>query len=303
MKVESEISTMTTSAFFSYFRGILLLYCSGSHFIRIDHLKDIMYWLLFFAGLPLIIGVSWRLVASHINQNTPLTNKRILLLIAHPDDEAMFFAPTLLSITQPALQNHVRILCLSQGNIGEIRKHELVKSALHLGIKSEDDVTVLNDDRFRDSMVLRWDRVEISRAIQQHVTVNKGSDINVDIIITFDDKGVSAHANHISLYHGATRFIQNINGRQTSLEKPIELWTLATVDIVRKYISMLDIAFTMLINTPSKTTMVFVNTPNLFIRAQQAMTDCHQSQMLWFRWSWIALSRYMTVNHLNRQMP
>jgi hypothetical protein len=44
-----------------------------------------------------------------------IRNKRICLLIAHPDDEAMFFAPTLLALTDPAMGNHVKILCLSTG--------------------------------------------------------------------------------------------------------------------------------------------------------------------------------------------
>ena len=44
-----------------------------------------------------------------------ITNKRICLLIAHPDDEAMFFSPTLLALTEPELGNHVKILCLSTG--------------------------------------------------------------------------------------------------------------------------------------------------------------------------------------------
>jgi N-acetylglucosaminylphosphatidylinositol deacetylase len=44
-----------------------------------------------------------------------LRNKRICLLIAHPDDEAMFFAPTLLALTHPDAGNHVKILCLSTG--------------------------------------------------------------------------------------------------------------------------------------------------------------------------------------------
>src|SRR3954454_1304079 len=44
-----------------------------------------------------------------------LRNKRICLLIAHPDDEAMFFAPTVLALTDPSLGNHVKILCLSSG--------------------------------------------------------------------------------------------------------------------------------------------------------------------------------------------
>ncbi len=44
-----------------------------------------------------------------------LQNKRICLLIAHPDDEAMFFAPTVLALTRPETGNHVKILCLSSG--------------------------------------------------------------------------------------------------------------------------------------------------------------------------------------------
>jgi len=44
-----------------------------------------------------------------------LYNKRICLLIAHPDDEAMFFAPTVLALTRPETGNHVKILCLSSG--------------------------------------------------------------------------------------------------------------------------------------------------------------------------------------------
>jgi N-acetylglucosaminylphosphatidylinositol deacetylase len=32
--------------------------------------------------------------------------------------------------------------------------------------------------------------------------------------------------------------------------------------------------------------------------AQQAMTGAHKSQMRWFRWGWVGLSRYMVVNDL-----
>lgn len=44
-----------------------------------------------------------------------LSNKRICLLIAHPDDEAMFFAPAVLALTKPELGNHLKILCFSTG--------------------------------------------------------------------------------------------------------------------------------------------------------------------------------------------
>lgn len=49
------------------------------------------------------------------SQLPALENKRVCLLIAHPDDEAMFFAPTVLALTRPETGNHVKILCLSSG--------------------------------------------------------------------------------------------------------------------------------------------------------------------------------------------
>jgi LmbE family N-acetylglucosaminyl deacetylase len=63
-----------------------------------------------------------------------LRNKRICLLIAHPDDEAMFFAPTVLALTAPSLGNHVKILCLSSGMLSlssEIVAHRVIMRWLH----------------------------------------------------------------------------------------------------------------------------------------------------------------------------
>lgn len=54
-------------------------------------------------------------VSSVAMQFPSLRNKRICLLIAHPDDEAMFFAPSLLALTRPETGNSVSILCLSSG--------------------------------------------------------------------------------------------------------------------------------------------------------------------------------------------
>ena len=66
--------------------------------------------------LPILAVVLWLYTVSVTGSRFPkLRNKRICLLIAHPDDEAMFFAPTLLALTDPQLGNHVKILCLSSG--------------------------------------------------------------------------------------------------------------------------------------------------------------------------------------------
>ena len=74
-----------------------------------------MLWITI-ALLPIILVVSWLYTVSITRTRFPkLRNKRICLLIAHPDDEAMFFAPTVLALTEPSLGNHVKILCLSSG--------------------------------------------------------------------------------------------------------------------------------------------------------------------------------------------
>jgi len=44
-----------------------------------------------------------------------LYNKRICLLFAHPDDDGLCFAPSLLALTRPELGNHIKILCISSG--------------------------------------------------------------------------------------------------------------------------------------------------------------------------------------------
>lgn len=75
-----------------------------------------MALLLYAAALLVLVPALYTYAASTIQMRLPrLTNKRICLLIAHPDDEAMFFAPTLLSLTRPETGNHVKILCLSSG--------------------------------------------------------------------------------------------------------------------------------------------------------------------------------------------
>jgi N-acetylglucosaminylphosphatidylinositol deacetylase len=124
-----------------------------------------MEWFTILAA-PVLLVVAWLYTVSVARGKFPkLRNKRICLLIAHPDDEAMFFAPTVLALTDPSLGNHVKILCLSSGRLylplriqwgfpnrvavgdadglGETRKKELAKSGISLGLRQEDDVFVV----------------------------------------------------------------------------------------------------------------------------------------------------------------
>ncbi len=108
-----------------------------------------------------LILVVW-LFTWHMSRSFPtLHNKRICLLIAHPDDEAMFFGPAVQWLTRPELGNQLLILCLSSGDaagLGHIRKTELRHSALLLGVKSPDHVVVIEDAaKLPDSMTAVWD--------------------------------------------------------------------------------------------------------------------------------------------------
>nr|XP_005298249.1 N-acetylglucosaminyl-phosphatidylinositol de-N-acetylase isoform X2 [Chrysemys picta bellii] len=92
---------------------------------------------------------------------------RALVVTAHPDDEAMFFAPTILSLGRFRAQ--LWLLCCSSGNYynqGEIRKNELVQSCAILGIPPS-NVTVIDH-----SYVVK----QQSMFCQQSPTMNTRSD-------------------------------------------------------------------------------------------------------------------------------
>ena len=60
----------------------------------------------------------------------PLTGETLILVIAHPDDEAMFFYPTI------SRAKRLHIICLSNGGydgLGEQREKELQRAARRLG--------------------------------------------------------------------------------------------------------------------------------------------------------------------------
>ncbi|WYZ39787.1 hypothetical protein EsH8_IV_000128 [Colletotrichum jinshuiense] len=269
-----------------------------------------------------------------------LENKRICLLIAHPDDEAMFFAPTVLALARPETGNHFKILCLSSGDadgLGETRKKELVKSGMKLGLRQEQDVYVIDSPDFQDSMTNVWDKAKIAtllgRAFAPQLARQRAAgeepEANIDVLITFDSTGVSSHPNHISLYHGARAFIAALSA-DSQWPSPVDMYTLTSVSFARKYSTLFDAIPTLFSwattagSNPPKppkkpkkeeddsddeddeddyhpTALVYLNqigSKGGLATAWSAMTTAHKSQMVWFRYGWIAFSRYMVINDL-----
>jgi GlcNAc-PI de-N-acetylase len=88
-----------------------------------------------------------------------------LLVIAHPDDEAMFFSPLLLNLKKN--QCDVSIICLSTGGfdgLGSTRRIELLKSAEYYGI-SRDCVKIVDHLDLQDGKENDWPQELISELI------------------------------------------------------------------------------------------------------------------------------------------
>lgn len=205
----------------------------------------------------------------------------VLFVIAHPDDECMFFAPTILSLLREG--HNVYLVCLSKGdyyNQGDLRKKELIASCSKLGILPY-HVTIVDDESFKDGPDYEWD---IDKLGERILSVIKR--VSAESVITFDKAGVSGHANHVAVSRAVDKLHQ---GHQ--LEN-VSVFMLNSTNIVRKYISFLDIPFSSMFFFPT-----FVSLPSEVIRSWRAMS-AHQSQMVWFRKLYIIFSSYMYVNSL-----
>ena len=127
-----------------------------------------------------------------------LKNKEVLILIAHPDDETIFFFPTMKCLLSKYAK--INILCLSNGdyyNEGNVREKEMniLKEYLHLY-----SVEIVKNDNLKDDITKLWDTKIVAQEVTNYLTKNK----NIGVIFTFDHKGVSKHPNHISCYNGIT---------------------------------------------------------------------------------------------------
>jgi N-acetylglucosaminylphosphatidylinositol deacetylase len=141
----------------------------------------------------------------------------------------------------------------------------------------------------------------------------EGPRATIDVLLTFDNIGISSHPNHISLHSGATLFLRNLMRGHSGYACPVDLYTLTSVNIVRKYTFIFDVITTYLSgivdtilsskkgNGGRADKVIFVSDIFRYWTARKAMVSGHKSQMVWFRWGWIGVGRYMVVNDLRRE--
>lgn len=140
-------------------------------------------------------------------------------------------------------------------------------------------------------------------------------------ILTFDRKGISSHPNHYSLFYGVSQLLSSFPSNPetpSSLTYPRpRAYSLISVSTANKYISLLaplfakmDLLFLQFLdhydllprsgrrnsgNTVIAGIPVFVAGGSDYLRTVKAILQ-HDSQLVWFRWLYMAFSRYMWVN-------
>ncbi|VIO96326.1 Uncharacterized protein BM_BM6741 [Brugia malayi] len=209
--------------------------------------------------------------------------QRALLVIAHPDDETMFFTPTLHGLRLSG--SNIYMLCISTGNsngLGVKRKYELASAFIVHGL-SLDNLTILNYDNFQDGFI-QWSKEELAKVILRHMQM-----LDVDLVITFDEGGVSAHPNHIGCFR-ALQYLYT-NGL---IPAGVQIFVLESVSFWRKYVILLDALI-----SSFHSTFLYISSPLLYITAWRAMW-AHRSQLVWFRCLYMLFSRYVLINTLKR---
>ncbi|CAL0306097.1 unnamed protein product [Lupinus luteus] len=256
-----------------------------------------MAWILIIASLISlwILSLFKLLLFSHFpfskhfnHKGRALQKRNVLLVIAHPDDESMFFTPTINFLTSRG--HSVQILCLSVGDAdgkGNIRKQELFQACVALKVPMQ-QVKIFNHPDLQDGFGKAWNHSLLANIIEEEITTH-----SINMVITFDNYGVSGHCNHRDVHYGVCKVLYD------TLQRDIEVWELVSNNILRKYSGPVDIWLSMLwpILLSNETMQCFVNeNPR---RSYLAMAQ-HASQWVWFRKLFVTLSSYTYVNTLRK---
>lgn len=126
-----------------------------------------------------------------------------------------------------------------------------------------------------------WSISLASSVINKHIRAH-----SFNMVLTFDEHGVSGHANHIAIHKAVSHLASTGQVRNDCC-----LLSLETVGVLRKYLSYLELPLSGCL--PS--CLCCVIGLKGYRQAREAML-CHRTQLLWFRYLYIFFSRYMLVN-------
>ncbi|KAG5575335.1 hypothetical protein H5410_055469 [Solanum commersonii] len=117
-----------------------------------------------------------------LNDGGVFCKRNVLLVIAHPDDESICQFPTYGSSLQPL------IICLQEDVICTYYACQQVP---------QKQVKVLDHPDLQDGFGKSWNSKLLSKIIKEEIV-----NCAIDLVITFDNYGVSGHCNHQDVHQG-----------------------------------------------------------------------------------------------------
>ncbi|GFP96067.1 n-acetylglucosaminyl-phosphatidylinositol de-n-acetylase [Phtheirospermum japonicum] len=98
--------------------------------------------------------------------------------------------------------------------MGSIRKEELYLACAVLKIPTQ-QVNILDHPDLQDGFGKAWDWNLLASIIDNEIHT-----CSIDLIITFDDYGISGHCNHRDVHQGVRKLLHDVSGRH------LEAWEL-----------------------------------------------------------------------------
>jgi N-acetylglucosaminylphosphatidylinositol deacetylase len=152
----------------------------------------------------------------------------------------------------------------------------------------------------QDGMDVDWPTTVVAEAV-----VQAALDMQPSALVSFDDYGVSGHVNHIATFKGCVLALSLLSPQQQQQQQhpinPIKLLCLESVVLCRKFSGPLDVPLSLSYayahhddDDADAATQLCCTLwdPSVPLTAMRQ----HRSQLVWFRYLFIALSRYSYVN-------
>ncbi|KAL1515055.1 hypothetical protein AB1Y20_004120 [Prymnesium parvum] len=227
-----------------------------------------------------------------------------LLVTAHPDDECLFFTPSIACLSRGG---PLHVLCLSTGNydgLGHVRSLELRRSCGKLGLPAA-RVRVVDDAQLQDGPATAWPAARVGALVREEL-----GRLGVGRVVTFDGWGVSGHANHRAVSEGVRHLLR----REARAGRRLTVYELVSAGFVRKFMGGLDVVLTICEFLLTRGCSVVPGLRGLIRQRHARRFSCillnplathsamceHRSQYVWYRVLFVIFSRLTFVNTLQQ---
>lgn len=229
---------------------------------------------------------------------------KTLYVTAHPDDEVIFFGPSILR------SETAYILCISRGAPnGTLRTMEFMESCKVLNL----DGRCFIDEELAlpDGFEFSWEREDIRNIVHKYV-----EKIQPNRIVTFDKAGVSGHPNHVAVSNALLRtteeddhpdyYVFNASLRRKVVQEraqhaaldTVPVYGLRTDPVLIKYMGFYGTILYVMSNSIDSGYFLVVPPKEVLTMTLEKAFLKHESQVVWYRVLYMLWSRFLFFNHL-----